>query len=139
MIPRKKQGNGSKHCKSGTEYFCTEHGKNPTHATADCYTIKNRIKVADGDNTTGSNTTNCSFSAKKFRKEVHAMAHGKDKRKVLELYSAEIKREKAKMNAKSSHKKVSTHSATVIATPVFTSWRKLLRRKRLLGVTQMPR
>ena len=24
------------------KYFCTEHGKNPTHTTASCFTIKNR-------------------------------------------------------------------------------------------------
>jgi hypothetical protein len=32
-----------KHDKSAsTEYYCTEHDRNKTHATADCYTIKNR-------------------------------------------------------------------------------------------------
>jgi hypothetical protein len=28
--------------KASTDYFCTEHGHKKTHATADCFTIKNR-------------------------------------------------------------------------------------------------
>jgi hypothetical protein len=28
--------------KASTNYFCTKHGHDKTHATADCFTIKNR-------------------------------------------------------------------------------------------------
>jgi hypothetical protein len=36
--PAKKQESVSKH-------YCTEHGKNSIHSTADCWTIKNRAKL----------------------------------------------------------------------------------------------
>jgi hypothetical protein len=36
--PQKKQKSDGKH-------YCSEHGYNPIHATADCYTIKNRAKA----------------------------------------------------------------------------------------------
>jgi hypothetical protein len=36
--PAKKEKSVSKH-------YCTEHGQNPTHSTADCWTINNRAKA----------------------------------------------------------------------------------------------
>jgi hypothetical protein len=39
-----KKAQKTKTDKPGNEYFCSEHGKNGTHATADCFTIKNRAK-----------------------------------------------------------------------------------------------
>jgi hypothetical protein len=38
--PHKKQ-------KSDCKHYCSEQGYNPTHATADCYTIKNRTKATN--------------------------------------------------------------------------------------------
>jgi hypothetical protein len=38
--PRKKQNNDCKH-------YCSEHGYNPTHSTADCYTIEYRAKATN--------------------------------------------------------------------------------------------
>jgi hypothetical protein len=40
-----------------TKFYCSEHRKTPTHATADCFTIKNRDK-------SGSQGANHSFSNK---------------------------------------------------------------------------
>ena len=63
-------------------YYCTEHGKNPTHNTAQCCVLQNRASGA-------------SFSRRTFRKEVNAIALAKkaSKRKVLDLYAAAIKAE----------------------------------------------
>jgi hypothetical protein len=95
-----------KHDKSSsTEYYCTEHGRNKTHATADCYTIKNR-------NGTGNNQAKpnheLSFSTKKFRKEINLLSKGKNKNKVLNLYAAEINNQRALIKKK--NKKTETKS-----------------------------
>jgi hypothetical protein len=37
-LPAKKQ-------KSVSKDYCTKHGQNPTHSTADCWTLKNRAKT----------------------------------------------------------------------------------------------
>jgi hypothetical protein len=64
-----------KHNKSAsTEYYCTEHGRNKTHATADCYTIKNRN--GNGNNQAKPNNDHA-FSTKKFCKEINLLSKGK--------------------------------------------------------------
>jgi hypothetical protein len=66
-----------KHDKSAsTEYYCTEHGRNKTHATADCYTIKNRN--GNGNNQAKPNNDRA-FSTNKFRKEINLLSKGKKK------------------------------------------------------------
>jgi hypothetical protein len=59
-----KEKKSSKSCKdkkvnpknsksSSTEYFCTEHGANKTHGTANCFTIKNRNGKQQSDRRQG--------------------------------------------------------------------------------------
>lgn len=77
---------------SSIEYYCSEHGKNKTHATANCYTIKNR-----NDGKTNPQVSTTTFSGKKFRKEINLMSKGRSKKKILDLYAAEINNQRALM------------------------------------------
>jgi hypothetical protein len=98
--PKKKtQYNKNNNQPDGVMFYCLEHGKNKTHATKDCYTLKNRAERNDGKSEART------FSAKKFCKEVHMLSKGSSRKKVLNMFSAEITREKAKMNKKPSGKK----------------------------------
>ena len=87
---------------SASKYFCSEHGANSTHATADCYTLKNRAK--SGGAVSGHGTKR-SFSNKSFRKELNMLAKKSSKKKVLDLYATAVKREQAKLAKKSSKRK----------------------------------
>jgi hypothetical protein len=68
---RKNENGSTEHPKgdrsNNTSFYCSEHGENPTHVTADCFTINNRNK-------SGSQGANHSFSKKSFRKEVNFLA-----------------------------------------------------------------
>ena len=64
------------------KYYCTEHGQNSTHSTADCFTLKNHEKKT---NKNGKTTKNRTFSNKAFRKEINMLAHKSSKKKVLDL------------------------------------------------------
>jgi hypothetical protein len=89
--------------KASTDYFCTEHGHNKTHATADCFTIKNR----NGNGNHQTKTKNNRLSTKKFRKEINLLSKGKNKNKVLNLYATEINNQRAllkKTKSKSARK-----------------------------------
>jgi hypothetical protein len=66
--------------KVSTDYFCTEHGHNKTHATADCFTIKNRNDNGNHQNKTKNNRY---FSTEKLRKEINFLSKGKNKAKLL--------------------------------------------------------
>ena len=85
---------------TGTEFYCTQHGKNSTHGTVNCYTLKNR----EGAN---NKTNDNNFSKNKFRKEIHLMskARGKNKTKILDLFAAEIKKQRATLAKKQSSKR----------------------------------
>jgi hypothetical protein len=87
-----KEAQKTKTDKPGNEYFCSDHGKNGIHATADCFTIKNRANKANFSPSSSNKTF-----GKKFRKEINLLSKGKNKVKVLSLYAAEIKRERAKI------------------------------------------
>jgi hypothetical protein len=78
--------------KPGNECFCSEHGKNGTHTTADCCTIKNRANKANFSPSSSNKTF-----MKKFCDKINLLSKGKNKVKVLNLYAAEIKRERAKI------------------------------------------
>ena len=80
--------------KKENKYYCTEHGNNPTHNTASCFTIKNRKANENGGTPNGKK-----FSGNKFRNEIHTLSktNPKGKRKVLDLYAAVIKTERAKV------------------------------------------
>jgi hypothetical protein len=84
-------------------FYCSEHGKNPMHATADCFTLKSRDK-------SGLQGANHSFSNKSFRKEVNFLAKKSSKKKVLDMYATAIKREQKKMQ-----KQIAKHKPREVA------------------------
>ena len=89
-------GNGRKPGKTG-QFHCTEHGQNMTHATSGCFTLKNRAKLEAEARSSSAPKT---FSNNKFRKEVNLLSKGKNKKKVLNLYAAAIKKERTLLKAK---------------------------------------
>ncbi len=93
---KKNEGNTSKN-----KYYCSEHGKNPSHVTADCYTIKNRAKAAGSQ----GGKSNHSFSNKTFRKEVNLLSKKTSKKKVLDMYASAVQREQKKLLKKSAKRK----------------------------------
>jgi hypothetical protein len=99
---KRKNENGStdhpKGDRSNKTFYCSEHGKNPTHATGDCFTLKNREK-------SGSQGGNRTFSNKSFRKEVNFLAKKSSKKKVLDMYATAIKREQKKMQKQVAKRK----------------------------------
>ncbi len=72
-------------------YYCTEHGKNPTHNTEQCYVIKNKAAKSNGFN--GKTLTKQSF-----RREINMMAKKTSKKKVLEMFATVIQAEHTKMS-----------------------------------------
>jgi flagellar biosynthesis GTPase FlhF len=83
---------------SNKSFYCSEHGKNPTHATSDCFTLKNREK-------SGLQGGNRTFSNKSFRKEVIFLAKKSSKKKVLDMSATAIKREKQKLQKQIAKRK----------------------------------
>jgi hypothetical protein len=98
---KKKKVKASNKTKSGERasssktFFCSEHGKNTSHATADCFKIKNAKSASD----------NKRFSAKSFRKEVNLLSKKSSKKKILDLYASAIKKEKEKLSKRSKKRK----------------------------------
>ena len=82
--------------------FCKECGKNPTHATVDCYKIKNRLKREANNKKAGANVP---FSKRTFRKEVNALAVTAKKHGVLELYASTVTCAQARHLKKIAEKK----------------------------------
>ena len=70
-------------------FYCTEHGKNHTHNTANCMKLKKQKKPNKGGKTT--------FSNKGLKKEINFLSHQTPKDKVLDMYMAVILKEKAKL------------------------------------------
>jgi hypothetical protein len=85
--PQKKQKSDGKH-------YCNEHGYNPTHATADCYTIKNWAKATNH----APKADKQRFSNQNLCKEINLLAKTSSKKKILEMYASIIKREQAKLD-----------------------------------------
>lgn len=83
-----------------TKHYCSEHGNNPTHSTADCWTLKNRAKPS-GQVFKDKRT----FSNKNLRKEINLLSKKSSKRKVLDMYASVIKREQSKLDKKSNKRK----------------------------------
>jgi hypothetical protein len=89
------------------KYHCTEHGHNATHATADCYTLKNRTNQ---NSQSSGRPAKGQFSNNKFRKEINVMCKGKSRMKVIDQYSAVLKKERAKAKRSASKQKKTKHS-----------------------------
>ena len=87
-------GDKSKYAKS---YYCSEHGKNPSHNTEQCYVVKNKAAKSSGYN-------GKTLSSKSFRREINMMAKKTSKKKVLEMFATVIQREHSKI-AKSKKSK----------------------------------
>ena len=83
-----------------TKHYCSEHGQNPTHSTADCWTLKNCAKPS-GQVSKDKRT----FSNKNLRKEINLLSKKSSKRKVLDMYASVIKREQSKLDKKSTKRK----------------------------------
>jgi hypothetical protein len=77
-------------------HYCKVHGKNTTHDTTNCNSLKK--KSSNGPSDKGKPK---SFSTTALRKEVNMLAKCSSKRKVLDLYSAAVAKEKAKLSKKS--------------------------------------
>jgi hypothetical protein len=99
---RKNENGSSKHpkgdCSDNKRFYCSEHGENPTHATAYCFTMKNHDK-------SGLQGANRSFSNKSFHKEVNFLTKKSSKKKVLDMYATAIKREQKKMQKQIAKRK----------------------------------
>lgn len=93
-VKKRPQFNKNKGGSKG-DYYCTHHGKNPTHDTANCFTLKNKAK-AESKKPAGK-----AFSNKGLRKEINMLAKSSSKAKVLDLYATVIAQEKAKLKKKS--------------------------------------
>jgi hypothetical protein len=92
--PTKKQKSDGKH-------YCSEHGYNPTHTTADCYTIKNRAKATNH----APKANKRSYSNQNLRKEINLLAKTSSKKKILEMYASVVKREQAKLEGNKKREK----------------------------------
>ena len=95
MVKRAASRNGSppaKKQKSVSKHYCTEHGQNPTHSTADCWTLKNRAKPQ-----LPIQKEKKSFSNKNLRNEINLLSKQSSKKKILEMYASVIRREQAKL------------------------------------------
>ena len=99
--PHKKQKSDGKH-------YCSEHGYNPTHTTADCYTLKNRAKASNH----APRADKRSFSNQNLRKEINLLSKTSSKKKVLEMYASVIKREQAKLDGSRNPEKRKKNGAT---------------------------
>jgi Tfp pilus assembly protein PilE len=75
---------------------CSEHGKNSTHNTSHCFTLKNRKDNGQNGNEKNGKTVGCSFSNRNFRKELNATAKKSSKKEVIDLYASVIAREQTK-------------------------------------------
>jgi hypothetical protein len=82
-----------------TDYYCKECGTNKTHATVNCYILKNRAKREQGANGDGKAHAK-PFGKRTFRKEVNAMARKAASNGKLDMYAAALKREQNKQAKK---------------------------------------
>ena len=103
MVKRVAARNGAppaKKQKSVSKHYCTEHGQNPTHSTADCWTLKNRAKPK-----LPIQKEKKSFSNKNLRNEINLLSKQSSKKKILEMYASVIRREQAKLEEEKPQKR----------------------------------
>jgi hypothetical protein len=88
MVKRVASRNGAppaKKQKSVSKHYCNEHGPNPTHSTADCWTIKNRAKPQ-----LPIQKKKKSFSNRNLRNQINLLSKQYSKKKILEMYASVI-------------------------------------------------
>jgi hypothetical protein len=67
--------------KDAKSYYCTEHGKNPTHNTEQFYVVKNKAAKANHSNRK-------TLNKQSFRREINMMAKKSSKKKVLKMFAS---------------------------------------------------
>ena len=109
----KKQNSGSTRSTARTgesqrprNFYCKNHGKNPSHDTVDCYVKKPKFERSGNERNGQYGDKNRKFTNKGFRQEVNFLAKKSSRKKVLDLYSTAVKREQAKLNKKQKKRKV---------------------------------
>ena len=90
---------------SNKKFYCTEHGTNPTHATSDCFTLKNKGN-GNQANAKGTQATQRTWTKKSFRKELNFMAHTKPKKEVLDMFASVITQQKNMLEKQTAKRKV---------------------------------
>jgi hypothetical protein len=83
-----------------SKHYCTEHGQNPTHSTADCWKIKNRVKPQ-----LPIQKEKKRFLNQNLRNEINFFSKQSSKKKISEMYASVIKREQAKLEDERPHKR----------------------------------
>lgn len=89
----------AKHARTGSSSFqkkeppfnCTQHGKNFTHNTANCYVLNNKAQKP-------TQTKTVKFTKTGLRQEINFLARTQDKQKVLDMYMTVLNSEKTKLN-----------------------------------------
>jgi hypothetical protein len=110
-----KSQNSTGKCESGTNNkYCSEHGKNSTHNTSDCFTLKNRKNNEQNGNEKNGKTVGRTFSNHNFQRELNAMAKRSSKKEVIDLYASAIARKQTKYD-KASKKKVSVKRKVLLS------------------------
>jgi len=100
--------------KDNGRFFCSNCGRNGTHATPQCYFLKNKTQRSENKNSDNENNGHKNarpFSRRTFRKEVNTLARRAGKKKALGLYASALKREQAKESRK--EKKLKIRSRTI--------------------------
>ena len=97
----KKKGKGKeKSANDEKKHYCTLHGWNKTHVTADCFSL-NKKKSSSGGNGGGNSLSAKSepkkFSNTKFRKELNLLSKSTNREELLEQYVAAIAKEKKRI------------------------------------------
>ena len=82
--------------KTSKSFYCKVHGKNISHDTKDCKSLNKKSNNGSSDQNKPK-----SFSNTAFRKEINFLAKSSSKKEVLDLFSAAIAKEKAKLSKKS--------------------------------------
>jgi len=81
---------------SGLRFYCTEHGKNPTHNTNKCNELIRR-KEKERRQRDNNGNPNRSFSKNAFRKEINMFSRKSSKSEVLDMYESTIQGERKKI------------------------------------------
>ena len=84
------------------EHYCSHHGNNKTHNSADCFVLKNRAKNPGSKDAAPS--PNKTFTRKNFRKEINAMSKTTPKRKLLEMLHSTVVAEQKKLDRATNKK-----------------------------------
>lgn len=96
---------------AGVEFFCKECGTNNTHATPNCYILKNRAKREQEAN--GKAHAKPIHGKRTFRKEVNAITRRAAKDGKINVLAAALKREQGKIAKREKKVAAKTKAAPV--------------------------